>query len=166
MISRHQSQKFGIWIQYLDISYLVISHDMGYDITKYRDISCNITPDHLETPQVNTNSTKTHHLVAVYFCFFGFVSALILACPRSGIFSSFFCCPSDGHIIGLTVSPANSNLVPSRLGLLPERMFVLLLFSIFFSFLFFSLFPCLFSFLIPRTWYSLVVARYLIYILL
>ena len=45
-----QSQKIGIWIQYLDISYLVITHDMGYDITIYRDISGDITPDHLETP--------------------------------------------------------------------------------------------------------------------
>ena len=36
--SRYQSQKFGIWIQYLDISYLVRSHDTGYDITVNRDI--------------------------------------------------------------------------------------------------------------------------------
>ena len=49
-ISRYQSQTFGIWIQYLDISYLVISNDMGYDITIYRYISCDVTPDHLETP--------------------------------------------------------------------------------------------------------------------
>ena len=147
-ISSPKNSGYGYDVQYLDISYLVISHDMGCDITTYRDISCDITPDHLET-QVNTNSTKTHHLVVVYTCFFGCL------CPRLGLPSvwyvlSSFCCPSAGHTIGLTVPPANSNLVPSRLGLLPERMFVLFHFSIFFFFL------SVFFFFIPGTWYSLV----------
>ena len=134
--------------------------DTKYDITIYRDVSCDTTPDHLETPGVNTNSTKTHYLVAVYSCFFR-----LCLCPHLGLssvwhFLSYFCCPSAGHIIGLTVPPANSNLVPSRLGLLPERMFVLFHFSIFFySFLSFRLFS-----LISGTWYSLVVAKYLKYI--
>ena len=39
----------GIWIQYLDISSIVISHDMGYDVTIYRDMSCDITLHHLKT---------------------------------------------------------------------------------------------------------------------
>ena len=43
-------RKFGMWIRYLDISYLVISHDMGYYITIYHDILCDITPSRLETP--------------------------------------------------------------------------------------------------------------------
>ena len=65
-------------------------------------------------------------------------------CPHIGLSSvrpssSSFCCPSDGHIIGLTV-PVNSNLVCSGLGLLPERMMLVLFhFSIFFLFLFLSL---------------------------
>ena len=137
--------------------------DTKYDITIYRDVSCDTTPDHLETPGVNTNSTKTHYLVAVYSCFFR-----LCLCPHLGLssvwhFLSSFCCPSAGHIIGLTVPPANSNLVPPRLGLLPGRMFVLFHFRFFFLFISFRLF----SFLIPGTWYSLVliVARYLIYTL-
>ena len=86
--------------------------------------------------------------------FFGFVSALILA-VFVWPFLSFFCCPSAGHIIGLTVSPANSNLVPSGLGLLPERMHVC--FCFIFHFFLFCSFSCLFSFLISgiNTWYSL-----------
>ena len=141
-ISRYQSQRFGTWIQYLDISYLVILHDMAYDITIYRDISCDITPDHLETSG-KYNSTKTHHLFAVYSCFFW-----LCLCPPLGLssvwhFLSPFCCPSAGHIIGLTAPPANSNLVPSRLGLLPGSVFVLLHFSLLFfsSFISFRLFP-------------------------
>ena len=79
--------------RYLDIQYLVISHDKGHDITIYRDIPCDIT--HTKSPR-NTrhkpNSTKTHHLVAVYSCFLGFVSALIstafvwLFCRSSAVY--------------------------------------------------------------------------------
>ena len=32
------------------MSCLMISHDMGYDRTIYSNISCDFTPDHLETP--------------------------------------------------------------------------------------------------------------------
>ena len=74
MISRNQSQKsekFGMWIQYLDRSYLVISHDMGYDITIYRDISCGITPNHRQTTWA-----ERCHLFGVYRLFWLFVSAL------------------------------------------------------------------------------------------
>ena len=107
------------------------------------------TLDRLEAPGTNNpNSTKTHHLVAVYSCFSA-VSALTLA-VFVWPFLSFFCCPPAGHIIGLTVSPANSNLVPSGLGLLPERMHACFCFIFhFFSFLFFlSL-----SFFLLDTWY-------------
>ena len=118
-------------------------------IVIYQAISHRITSKHQE----HTNSTKTHHLVAVYSC----VVRLCL-CPHLGLssvwpFSSTVCCPSAGHIIGLTV-PANSNLVPSGLGLLPERMMFVLFQLFFFSFFFF--FPGLYSFLISGTWYSLV----------
>ena len=115
------------------------------------------TPDHLETPGTKPNSTKTHHLVAVYSSFFR-----LCICPRLGCvrldFLSFFCCPSAGHIVGLTLSPANSNLVPSGLGLLPECMHVCFCFIALFFFL--SIFPCPNSFfvlylvLIPDTPYS------------
>ena len=117
-ISRYQSRNFGMWIQYVDISYIVISHDVGYDITIYRDISCEIKPDHLETlgkHKLNENPPPRCGLLL-------FFSALSL--PSSWLvlglaFFVVFRCPSAGHIIGLTVPPANSNVVPSRLSLLP-----------------------------------------------
>ena len=83
-ISPYQSQKIKIRIQYLDISYLVMSHDKGYDITIYRDVSCDITPNHLETPgkyKFNENPPPRCGLLLL----FSAVSALILACPPSGL---------------------------------------------------------------------------------
>ena len=128
-------------------------------IAIFHAISHRITSKH----QANTNSTKTHHLVAVFSCFFK-----LCLCPHLGVssvwpFSSSFCCPSAAHIIGLTVPLANSNLVPSGLGLLPERMFVFVLLSIFFFCCSLS-FPVFFPswYLVPGTWYYVVVARYLI----
>ena len=114
-------------------------------IAIYHAISHRIASKH----QANTNSTKTHHLVVVYSCFFR-----LCLCPHLGLssvwpFLSSFCCPSAGHIIiGLTVPPANSSLVPSGLGLLPERMFVLFHFSFYLFIFFHSL-----SFLLLDTWY-------------
>ena len=89
-------------------------------------------------------------------------------CPHLGLSSvrpssSSFYCPSAGHIIWLTV-PANSNLVSSGPGLLPERvMFVFVSFFIIFS-LFIS-FPVYFPswYPVPGTPCSRIVARYLIY---
>ena len=144
------------------ISRYIVSCDIAWYGAWYHDISRYTMRHHTHRitskHQANKNSTKTHHLVAVYSCFFR-----LCLCPHLGWFSvrhflSSYCCPSAGHIIGLTVPPANSNLVPSRLGLLPERMFVLLHFPIYFVFSFLS--SRLFSFLIPGTWYSLVVATY------
>ena len=117
-----------------------------------------VTPDHLETPgqyKLNEN-TPPRCGVLLFFSALSLPSSWL---PSVWPFSSCFCCPSDGHIIGLTVPSANSNLVPSGLGLLPEHV-RLFLFHFSFFFLFFSFFPCLFSFLIPGTWYSIVVARY------
>ena len=136
-ISRYQSRQIGIWIRYLDISYLVISHDMGYDVTNiaiYHAISHRITSKH----QANTNSTKPTTSSRSTIFFF-----LLCFCPDLGLssawpFLSSFCCPSAGHIIRLTITPANSNLVPSGPGLLPERMFVSI--SFFFLLLFLSFF--------------------------
>ena len=119
-------------------------------ISRY-DVSRRITSKRQE----NTNSTKTSHLVAVFFCFFrlGLCSHLVLSSIWP--FSSFFCCPSDGHIIGLTVPPANSKLVPSKLGLLPDRVRLLMFHvSILISFVFFlSL-----SFFLPYTWYLVLLS--------
>ena len=122
---------------------------MGYDITIYRDISYDITPEDLGTPgeyKFHENPPPRCGLLLFF---------RLCLCPHLGLssvwhFLSSFCCPSAGHIIGLTVPAAKSNLVPSRLGLLPERMFVLFHFSIFFFFL------SVFFFFIPGTWYSLV----------
>ena len=174
---------FGIEKYYDGIRYLHISPKhlgYGYDISIYRILLYRLTPGMMSRNiaichaishkhrinskhQANPNSTKTHHLVAVYSCFFP-----LYACPHLGLssvwlFLSFFCCP-PGHIIiiGPTLSPANSNLVPSGLGLLPKRMYVCFC-SIFHYY--FSFFPCLFSFLIPGTiiYSGVVVARYPIY---
>ena len=143
--SRYQSQKFGIWIQYLDISYLVRSHDTGYDITVNRDIWSDITPRITSEHQANTNSQETHHLVPVYSCFFR-----LCLCPRLGLssvwpFTSSFSCPSAGRITGLTVLliPANSNL---RTRPAPWAHVLV-------SFSYFSFFPCLFPswYLVPYT---------------
>ena len=147
-------------IRYLDIPYLVISHDTGHDVAIYRDVPCDIT--HIRSPRNTSHKSKfneNHHLVAVCSCFFRLYLGPHIGCVRLA-FLSFFCCPSAGHIIELTVSPANSNLVPSGLGLLPERLH----FFFFFHFSFSPFFPCLFSL---DTWYlvllTAVVARYLIY---
>ena len=77
-------------------------------------------------------SSLANHLdIGLLFLFFSPVS-LPSSCL---VFRLVFSCrpsvgPSAGHIVGLIV-PANSNLVPSGLGLRPERMFV----SFHFSFL-------------------------------
>ena len=129
----------------------MISHDMGYDVTIYlsRDISCDITPDHLETPRKYkfTENPPPRCGLLLFFSALSLPSSwLVLRLP-------FFCRLSVVHELdtsfccGLTVPPANSNLVPSRLDLLPERMFVLFHFS---NFFFFSVLPFrLFPLLIP-----------------
>ena len=123
---------------------------MGYDITIYRDISYDITPEDLGTPgeyKFHENPPPRCGLLLFF---------RLCLCPHLGLssvwhFLSSFCCPSAGHIIGLTV-PADSNLVPSGLGLLPERMMFVFCFILFY-FLFY-LFPGLFSFLpVPGTPY-------------
>ena len=57
-------------------------------------------------------------------CFWVLTFSLLWACPPSGPFGRPFVVHQLDTSYGLTVSPANSNLVPSRLGLLPERVFV------------------------------------------
>ena len=124
-----------------------------------------VKPDQLETPGNYKFSENSPPRCGVLL-FFRLCLCTHLGFSSVGSLPSSFCCPSHGHIIGLTVQPANSNLVPLGLGLLPEHVrlfFVSFFIFIFFSFVIFYFFPCLVSFLIPGTWYSLVVARYLIY---
>ena len=85
-ISRYQSQNFGIWIQYLNISLLAISHDVGI---WYPDLSRCSTRYHTGSPrntrqmQIQPKPTTSLRSTLV---FSGFASALILACRPSGLF--------------------------------------------------------------------------------
>ena len=119
---------------------------MGYDITIYRHIWCDITPEHPKTPgQNNFNENRPYCCGLRFF----FVPCLCppLALSPAWPFLSSFCCPSHGHVVGLTVPPANINLVPSRLRLLPQCMIVFVPFSL-------SFFPCLFFLrVIHIAWY-------------
>jgi len=103
---------------------------MGYHNTIYRDISCDIAPDHHET-----TGKQARNVVVVDCIFWRSVSALVFACILPAhLFLSSFCRPSAGRIIGLTVPPAkqSSILAPSGLGLPLERMYVFVSFDRFF----------------------------------
>ena len=97
------------------------------------------------TRQIQIQRKPTTSLRSTLVLFGGLCPHLGLSSVRPS--SSSFCCPSDGHIIGLTL-PVNSNLVCSGLGLLPERM-MLLLFH-FFLFFVFYFFTCRLS--LPSSW--------------
>ena len=117
---------------------------------------------------VSTLSPHTHVIeMLVLFCFCPSALQLDGSLPSSFLFCYLLSylgfrlvlsCrlsvgPSPGHIIGLIV-PANSNLVPSGLGLRPERMlifasFFVSFFSSFSSLFPFSLFPVLVPFFCP-----------------
>ena len=139
-------------IRYLDIRYLVISHDTGHDVTTHRYMPCDIshTPDHLETPSTNPNSTKTHHLVAVYSCFFRLCLCPHLGCVRQAFFTVLLLSISWTHHKTDRITSKQQPWAPG-LGLLPERMHVCFCFIfLFFSLLFFlSL-----SFFLLDTWYT------------
>ena len=99
-------------MRYLDVSELVVSHDTGYDITIYPDIQCDITPDH---PKAQGKNNVNENRLPCCGPRFALASCLcpLLALSPAWPFLSSVCCPSDGHIIGLTVPLANINLVPS-----------------------------------------------------
>ena len=89
-ISRNISTGYDISISVPKIrdmdTYLVISNDLGYDITIHRDMSFDITPDHLETRgkhKFNENPPPRCRLLL----FFLLCLCLVLACPPSGLFS-------------------------------------------------------------------------------
>ena len=90
------------------------------------------------------------HIETLIIAFFSSVSALFFSFL---VFRLVLLCrpsigPSTGNILGLIVS-VNSNLIPSGLGLRPERLFVLVsfffLFFLLFPFCFFPLCPSFFS---------------------
>ena len=145
-ISRHQSPKFWIWMRHLGISYLVISHDVWYDITIDRDISCDITPDHPKTPGEN-NFNENHHLVAVNYLFLAHCMCPLLGLSHVWPCLTSFCCPSAGHIIlaGLTVPQQTVTLSPHDLACYLSAC----LFSL--HFYHFPDFPVSCSFLLPGT---------------
>ena len=95
---------------------------MGYEITISRDIACDITPDDPKTPGKNNFNENSPPCCGLRFALAP--GLCLLALSPAWPFLSSFCCPPDGHIIGLTVPPANTYLVPSQLGLLPECMIV------------------------------------------
>ena len=120
-----------------DIPYLVISFDTAHYVTIYRDTPYDIS--HTRLPRNTRHKISTHRKPTTSLRSSHFFLALSLPSSwmcSSGICLSFFCCSPAGHIIGLTVSPANSNPLPSGLGLVPERMHgCFCLIFIFFSFL-------------------------------
>ena len=122
------------------------------------------TPDPLEKPGTNPNSTKTHHLVAVYSCFFRLCLCPHLGCVRQAFFTVLLLSISWTHHKTDRITSKQQPWAPG-LGLLPERMHVCFCFIfLFFSLLFFlSL-----SFFLLDTWYIYLVllilaARHLIY---
>ena len=92
------------------ISRYIVSCDIAWYGLWYHDIPRYImryhtgSPRHTRQAQIQRKPTTSLWSALV---FFGFVSALILACPPSGL-SSSFCCSSAGHIIGclLYTSPS------------------------------------------------------------
>ena len=120
-------------------------------ITIYREISCDITPDHLETSGKYIFNEKPQPRCGLLSFFFGFVSDLILACPRSGIFVVFLLSISWTHHRTDSTPCKQQNLVPSRLRLLP----VCFLFHfILFYFIFLS------SLFLLDTWYLVLCTSY------
>ena len=114
-------EKYFDGIQYLDI--YPNNSGYGYDITIYHDISCDITPDHRETPgkyenKINENPSPRCGLLLFQICIY---PQLRLSCVWP--FLASFYCPLAGNIIGLTVPSAKSRRFPSGRCLLHGRMF-------------------------------------------
>ena len=144
-ISPYQSQKIKIRIQYLDISYLVMSHDKGYDITIYRDVSCDITPNHLETPgkyKFNENPPPRCGLLL-------FLSTLSLPSSWLVLRFAFFVVLLLStswihHTTDRTTSRQQPRPLRTRRAPWDHVCFSFIFHLLFFSFLFFSFFPSLF----------------------
>ena len=130
-------EKYFDGIRYLDISpknsgcgynisiYRILLYRMIWDMISRYTSRYDITPDYLATPGkyiFNENPPPRFGLL-LFFSALSLPSSLLVLRPA---LSSSFCYPSAGHIIGLTVPPAKSNLVPPGLGLLPEHLCLLL----------------------------------------
>ena len=139
-------ENYSDWMRHLHIS----PHKSGYgcDTCMYPNLLYHMIRDTIppsfaichaishritQKLQAKTTSTKTDHLGAAYVLLWLLVSALFLPCLPPCFLSSL-CCPSDGHITGLTVPLANINLVPSWSGLLRECMIVFVASASFVSF--------------------------------
>ena len=139
--------KFGIWIQYLDTSKYIVSCDIAWYGIWYHAISHRITSQH----QVNTNSTKTHHLVAVY----SFFSALSLPSSWLVLDLAFLVV----FLLSISWTHHRTDRTTSKQQPCPFKTrpapwaHVCFVSFFFFFFCFFSFFPSLF-FLIPGSWYS------------
>ena len=116
--------------------YIAIYHAMSHRITS--------TPQATKYPQRELTTSLRSTI-----CFWLLAFTHFLACPPSGNLCRHFVVHHLDKLsyYGLTVPPENSNPIPSRLGLLPDRMFV--------SFHFYKFLLVAF--------YSLVGTRYLVY---
>jgi len=102
--------------------------------TIYRDTVWNVTPEWRQNTRQKKLERDPAALLRSIICFWLLAFTLFFACPLSCLFCHFVVHQLDtSSWYGLTVPPANSNPVPSRIGLLPERMFVFVSFIIFSS---------------------------------
>ena len=111
---------------------------MGF-ITIYGDTSCDMTRDHPKTPGKHNFNENRPPCCGLRFALAPCL-CLPLALSPAGPFWSSFCCPSDGHIMGLTVPPVKINLVPHDSACYLSAWlflfrFPVLIISLFFSFL-------------------------------
>ena len=94
--------------------------------TIYHDIICDVTPESRQKIRQKQIERDPTTLLRSTICFWLLAFTLFLACPLSGLFCRHFVVHQldTSSCYGLTVPLANSNPIPSQLGLLPERMFV------------------------------------------
>ena len=135
---------------------------MGYDITIYRDISCDITPDHLDTPgKYKFNENPPLRCSTLFFFGFSLPSSwLVLGLEFFVVFQLSI---SWTHH-GTDRTTSKQQRCPPKTRPAPWAHVCFVSFFVFFLLVFSFLSFRLFSFLVPGTWYSLVVARFLIYI--
>ena len=122
--------------------------------TIYHDIICDVTTESRQKIRQKQIEREPTTLLRSTICFWLLAFTLFLACPLSGLFCRHFVVHQldTSSCYGPTVPPANSDPVPSQLGLLPERMFVFVSFIIFHLVTWYSLEGTKYS-----TWYIVVI---------